>query len=127
MIKLINLSILRVNSEKKQLNKLIIPKEMKNKFDQELIKFEEELLKVEKKAIDSERKSKKSNIKKAQKNLENLKKRLKIVKEQESISEKLLKAEATNRLRHLELLRELSDVEGKIDEQKSLIFLSKKN
>ena len=44
-IKSINLSILRVNSEKKQLNKLIIPKEMKNKFDQELIKFEEELLK----------------------------------------------------------------------------------
>ena len=124
-IKSINLSILRVNSEKKKLNKLIIPKEMKNKFDQELIKFEEELLKSRKKAIDSERKSKKSNIKKAQKNLENLKKRLKIVKEQESISEKLLKAEATNRLRHLELLRELSDVEGKIDEQKSLIFLSK--
>ena len=50
---------------------------------------------------------------------------MKIVKEQEEISEKLLKAEATNRLRHLELLRELSDVEAKIDEQKSIIYLSK--
>ena len=71
------------------------------------------------------RKSKKSTIEKAQKNLKNLKKRLKIVKEQESISEKLLEAEATNRLRHLELLRELSDVEAKIDEQMSIISISK--
>ena len=47
----------------------------------------------------------------------NLKKRLKIVKEQESISQKLLEAEATNRLRHLEILRELSEVKSKIDEQ----------
>ena len=70
-------------------------------------------------------KGKKSTIKKAETNLKNLNKRLKIVKEQEEISEKLLKAEATNRLRHLELLRELSDVEAKIDEQKSIIYLSK--
>ena len=47
------------------------------------------------------------------------------MKEQESISQKLLEAEATNRLRHLELLRELSDVEAKIDEQKSIITISK--
>ena len=72
-------------------------------------------------SISSERKSKKSTIDKAKKNLENLKKRLKIVKEQERISPKLLEAEATNRLRHLELLRELSDVEAKIDEQGSII------
>ena len=64
-------------------------------------------------------------LKKLPKNLENLKKRLEIVKEQESISQKLLEAEATNRLRHLELLRELSDVEAKIDEQKSIITISK--
>ena len=62
---------------------------------------------------------------KKQKNLSNLQKRLEIVKEQESISEELLRAEATNRLRHLELLRELSDVEAKIDEQKSIISISK--
>jgi adhesin transport system membrane fusion protein len=97
---------------------------MKNIFDNDLIKFENELLKSRKKAIDSERKSKVSNIDKSKQNLINLKKRLKIVKEQESISEKLLKAEATNRLRHLELLRELSDVESKIDEQKSLILFN---
>ena len=76
-------------------------------------------------SISSERKSKKSTIDKAKKNLENLKKRLKIVKEQEEISQKLLEAEATNRLRHLELLRELSDVEAKIDEQGSIIQISK--
>ena len=56
-------------------------------------------------SINSERKSKISTIEKAEKNLKNLKKRLKIVKEQESISQKLLEAEATNRLRHLELLK----------------------
>ncbi len=120
-LKSINLSILRVNSEKEKLNNIIIPNRMKNLFDNDLIKFENELLKSRKKAIDSERKSKISNIDKSKQNLINLKKRLKIVKEQESISEKLLKAEATNRLRHLELLRELADVESKIDEQKSLI------
>ncbi len=123
-LKSINLSILRVNSEKEKLNKIIIPDRMKNLFDNDLIKFENELLKSRKKAIDSERKSKVSNINKSKQNLINLKKRLKIVKEQESISEKLLKAEATNRLRHLELLRELSDVESKIDEQKSLILFN---
>ena len=121
-LKSINLSILRVNSEKEKRNDIIIPDQMKNLFDNDLIKFENELLKSRKKAIDSERKSKVSNIDKSKQNLINLKKRLKIVKEQESISEKLLKAEATNRLRHLELLRELSDVESKIDEQKSLIL-----
>lgn len=123
-LKSINLSILRVNSEKKKRNDIIIPDQMKNLFDNDLIKFENELLKSRKKAIDSERKSKVSNIDKSKQNLINLKKRLKIVKEQESISEKLLKAEATNRLRHLELLRELSDVESKIDEQKSLILFN---
>ena len=121
-LKSIDLSILRVNSEKEKRNDIIIPDQMKNLFDNDLIKFENELLKSRKKAIDSERKSKVSNIDKSKQNLINLKKRLKIVKEQESISEKLLKAEATNRLRHLELLRELSDVESKIDEQKSLIL-----
>lgn len=123
-LKSINLSILRVNSEKEKRNDIIIPDQMKNIFDNDLIKFENELLKSRKKAIDSERKSKVSNIDKSKQNLINLKKRLKIVKEQESISEKLLKAEATNRLRHLELLRELSDVESKIDEQKSLILFN---
>ena len=123
-LKSINLSILRVNSEKEKRNDIIIPDQMKNLFDNDLIKFENELLKSRKKAIDSERKSKVSNIDKSKQNLINLKKRLKIVKEQESISEKLLKAEATNRLRHLELLRELSDVESKIDEQKSLILFN---
>ncbi len=124
-LKSIDLSILRVNSEKKSSNKLNVPKKMVKLFDPELIKFEDELLKSRNKTINSERKSKKSNINKAKKNLKNLEKRLKIVKEQESISEKLLKAEATNRLRHLELLRELSDVEAKIDEQKSIILLTK--
>ena len=123
-LKSINLSILRVNSEKENLNNIIIPDRMKNLFDNDLVKFENELLKSRKKAIDSERKSKVSNINKSKQNLINLKKRLKIVKEQESISEKLLKAEATNRLRHLELLRELSDVESKIDEQKSSILFN---
>lgn len=123
-LKSINLSILRVNSEKEKRNDIIISDQMKNLFDNDLIKFENELLKSRKKAIDSERKSKVSNIDKSKQNLINLKKRLKIVKEQESISEKLLKAEATNRLRHLELLRELSDVESKIDEQKSLILFN---
>ena len=55
----------------------------------------------------------------------NLKKRLKIVKEQEDISQKLLEVEATNRLKHLEILRERQEVEGSIDEQQSIIDLSK--
>ena len=120
----IDLSILRINSEKKG-KRLLILNDNKNKYDSEQIKFEQELLKSRLDSIDSERKSKKSSIEKANNNLKNLKKRLNIVKEQESISQKLLEAEATNRLRHLELLRELSDVEAKIDEQKSIISISK--
>ena len=120
----IDLSILRINSEKKG-KRLLILNDNKNKYDSEQIKFEQELLKSRLDSIDSERRSKKSSIEKAKNNLKNLKKRLSIVKEQESISQKLLEAEATNRLRHLELLRELSDVEAKIDEQKSIITISK--
>ena len=123
-LKSIDLSILRINSEKKG-KKLLILTDNKNKYDSEQIKFEQELLKSRLDSIDSERRSKKSSIEKANNNLKNLKKRLVIVKEQESISQKLLEAEATNRLRHLELLRELSDVEAKIDEQKSIIAISK--
>ena len=121
----IDLSILRVESERKSLNFIEIPNTLKKNIDKELLKFENELLKSRKNSIDSERKSKQSSINQANKNLKNLKKRLKIVKEQESISLKLLEAEATNRLRHLELLRELSDVESRIDEQQSIIDLSK--
>ena len=123
-LKSLNLSILRVNSEKESLNSIKFL-DNESDFDKDSIKFENELLKSRKNSINSERKSKKSNIKKANKNLENLKKRLKIVKEQESISQKLLEAEATNRLRHLEILRELSDVKSKIDEQQSIIDISK--
>ena len=124
-LKSLDLSILRVNSEKQSLNSIQFPNDNKSDFDKDSIKFENELLKGRKNSINSERKSKKSNIKKANKNLENLKKRLKIVKEQESISQKLLEAEATNRLRHLEILRELSEVKSKIDEQQSIIDISK--
>ena len=124
-LKSIELSIIRVDSEKKLLKSILIPKNKKNFFDKELVKSENELFKSRRKAINSEIKSKKGSIEKAKKNLKNLKKRLKIVKEQESISQKLLEVEATNRLKHLELLRELQEVEGSIDEQQSIIDLSK--
>ena len=124
-LKSIELSIIRVDSEKKSLKSILIPKDKKNFFDKELVKSENELFKSRRKAINSEIKSKKGSIEKAKKNLKNLKKRLKIVKEQESISQKLLEVEATNRLKHLELLRELQEVEGSIDEQQSIIDLSK--
>ena len=103
----------------------MIPDNKKKIFDKDLVKSEEELFQSRRKAINSEIKSKKGNINKANKNLKNLKKRLKIVKEQESISQKLLDVEATNRLKHLEILRELQEVEGSIDEQQSIIDLSK--
>ena len=124
-LKSLDLSILRVNSEKKSLSEINFPNNNKSNFDKDSIRFENELLKSRKNSINSERKSKKSNIKKANKNLDNLKKRLKIVEEQETISQKLLEAEATNRLRHLEILRELSEVKSKIDEQQSIIDISK--
>ena len=124
-LKSIELSILRVEAEKGLKKQIIIPENKKKLFDNELVKSENELFVSRKKAINSEIKSKKSNINKANKNLKNLKKRLKIVKEQESISQKLLEVEATNRLKHLELLRELQEVEASIDEQQSIIDLSK--
>lgn len=119
------MSILRVDSEKKLKKTIYIPDKQNNFFDIELVKSENELFQSRRKAINSELKSKKESIKKAKKNLKNLNKRLKIVKEQESISQKLLEVEATNRLKHLELLRELQEVEGSIDEQQSIIDLSK--
>ena len=124
-LKSIELSIFRVEAEKNQDLLIKIPESKKKLFDEELVKSENELLTSRKKAINSEIKSKKANIDKATKNLENLKKRLKIVKEQESISEKLLEVEATNRLKHLELLSERQEVESNIDEQQSIIDLSK--
>ena len=124
-LKSIELSILRVDSEKKKKNEIMIPDNKKKIFDKDLVKSEEELFQSRRKAINSEIKSKKGNINKANKNLKNLKKRLKIVKEQESISQKLLDVEATNRLKHLEILRERQEVEGSIDEQQSIIDLSK--
>ena len=124
-LKSINLSILRVNSEINSNNSIEIPENQNNLFDEELVKSENELFQSRRKAINSEIKSKKASIDKANKNLKNLKKRLKIVKEQEDISQKLLEVEATNRLKHLEILRERQEVEGSIDEQQSIIDLSK--
>ena len=124
-LKSIELSIMRVEAEKNSYNSIVIPQDIKNIFDKDLVKSENELFQSRRKAINSEIKSKKSNINKANKNLKNLKKRLKIVEEQESISQKLLEVEATNRLKHLELLRELQEVEANIDEQQSIIDLSK--
>lgn len=124
-LKSLDLSILRVEAEKTSLENIELNEQSKSLYDQSSIDFENELLNSRQASINSERKSKKSNILKATKNLENLEKRLKIVEEQEEISEKLLKAEATNRLRHLEILRELSDVKLKIDEQQSIIDLSR--
>ncbi len=124
-LKSIDLSILRVNSEINSDNSIEIPENINNLFDKELVKSENELFQSRRKAINSEIKSKKASIDKANKNLKNLKKRLKIVKEQEDISQKLLEVEATNRLKHLEILRERQEVEGSIDEQQSIIDLSK--
>ena len=124
-LKSIDLSILRVNSEINSNNSIEIPENLNNLFDEELVKSENELFQSRRKAINSEIKSKKASIDKANKNLKNLKKRLKIVKEQEDISQKLLEVEATNRLKHLEILRERQEVEGSIDEQQSIIDLSK--
>ena len=124
-LKSIDLSILRVNSEINSNNSIEIPENQNNLFDEELVKSENELFQSRRKAINSEIKSKKASIDKANKNLKNLKKRLKIVKEQEDISQKLLEVEATNRLKHLEILRERQEVEGSIDEQQSIIDLSK--
>ena len=124
-LKSIDLSILRVNSEINSNNSIEIPENKNNLFDAELVKSENELFQSRRKAINSEIKSKKASIDKANKNLKNLKKRLKIVKEQEDISQKLLEVEATNRLKHLEILRERQEVEGSIDEQQSIIDLSK--
>ena len=124
-LKSIDLAILRVKSEKNSLKNIKIPKSQLSFFDSNMIKYENDLLISNVESISNERRAKESTIKKAEINLKNLNKRRDIVKEQEEISEKLLKAEATNRLRHLELLRELSDVEAQIDEQKAIIFLSK--
>ena len=124
-LKSIDLSILRFNSEINSNNSIEIPENKNNLFDEELVKSENELFQSRRKAINSEIKSKKASIDKANKNLKNLKKRLKIVKEQEDISQKLLEVEATNRLKHLEILRERQEVEGSIDEQQSIIDLSK--
>lgn len=124
-LKSIELSILRVESQKQSRKSIVIPDDKKKIFDDDLIKSENELFESRRKAINSEIKSKKASIDKANKNLKNLNKRLKLVKEQEAISQKLLEVEATNRLKHLEILRERQEVEGSIDEQQSIIDLSK--
>ena len=110
-LKSIELSIIRIDSEKKSLNE--IPKFFtQGKFEEELVKFENEFLSSRKNNLNSEQKTMKKNIK-------NLEERYSLIKEQTLISEELLLAEATNRFKHLELLRELSNVEGQLEEQKN--------
>ena len=110
-LKSIELSIMRIDSEKKSLNK--IPKDFtEGKFDADLINFENEFLMSRKNNLNSEQNTMKKNIK-------NLKKRYLLIKEQTLISEELLLAEATNRFKHLELLRELSNIEGQLEEQEN--------
>lgn len=110
-LKSIELSMLRINAEKKRLSE-IPKKDLKDKFDASLIMFENELLISRKNNLESEEKTMKKNIK----NLEN---RFQLIKEQTLISEELLLVEATNRFKHLELLRELSSIEGQLEEQKN--------
>lgn len=105
----IEISILRIQAEKKSLKRIPKSEKIKN-FPTELIKFENELLLSRQKSIESEKKTLKKNI-------VNLEKRYKLIKEQTLISEKLLKAEATNKFKHLDLLRELSNIEGQLDEK----------
>ena len=107
----IEISILRILAEKKSLESIPDNEDFK-KFDPDLIKFENELLLSRRKSIESEKKT-------IQKNIINLEKRYKLTKEQTKISEKLLKVEATNKFKHLELLRELSNIEGLLDEKKN--------
>ena len=107
----IEISILRIQAEKKSLKRIPKSEKIKN-FPTELIKFENELLLSRQKSIESEKKTLKKNI-------VNLEKRYKLIKEQTLISEKLLKAEATNKFKHLDLLRELSNIEGQLDEKKN--------
>ena len=107
----IEISILRIQAEKKSLKRIPKSEIIKN-FSTELIKFENELLLSRQKSIESEKKTLKKNI-------VNLEKRYKLIKEQTLISEKLLKAEATNKFKHLDLLRELSNIEGQLDEKKN--------
>ncbi len=109
-LKSIELSIYRIDSEKKFEDK--ITKKDLSQFDKTQIKFENELLKSRKDSLNLEKKL-------IIKNIKNLEKKNKLIKEQISISEKLLEVEATNRFKHLELLRELSNIEGEIDEQKN--------
>ena len=47
-LKSLDLSILRVNSEKKSLNEISFPDNNKSNFDKDSVKFENELLKAEK-------------------------------------------------------------------------------
>ena len=109
-LKSIELSIIRINSEKKSLKE--IPKNIVKKFDVDLVKFENDLLLSRKKKFESEKKTMKKNI-------QNLENRYELINEQANISEDLLKAKATSRFKHLELLRDLSNIEGQIEEQKN--------
>ncbi len=106
----VELSILRVNAEKKYLNE--IPKNKLKKFDLNRVKSENELLASRNKKFESEKST-------MEKNILNIQNRFELTKEQTKISEELLAAKATNRFKHLELLRELSSLEGKLEEQKN--------
>lgn len=107
----IDLSILRVKAEKKSLKN--IPNDLtENIFDKDLVDFENELLNSRKESLNLEKKT-------ISKNIKNFERRNNLIKEQIKISEELLKVAATNRFKHIELLRELSNIEGQLDEQKN--------
>ena len=77
-----------------------------------MVDFENELLNSRKESLNLEKKT-------ISKNIKNFERRNNLIKEQIKISEELLKVAATNRFKHIELLRELSNIEGQLDEQKN--------
>ena len=115
----IDISILRLVSSKKGLEKINFGENI-NRFTEEQQNLENALLKSTIKKFQSEKETIKKNV-------INLAKRLELIKEQIKISDELLKVEATNRFKHLELLRQLSSVEGQIDEQKNKVLSIESN
>ena len=53
--------------------------------------------------------------------LRNNRSSLRLINEQVGISKKLLKLDLTNRMKHLELLKEMSDLKGRIEEDQALL------
>ncbi len=117
----------RLEAELSGADKMVLPEDML-KNHAVLARQAQQMMKTRRTRLDNQIAAQKETIIQRQEEINEIKARLRnsnerlnLLKEQVAISEDLLKDNLTNRMRHLDLLKEVSGVKGSVDEAKALL------